>query len=57
MYLMREEINQSYPKIAEVLGGKDHTTIIHGYKKIKNQLGEDENLYRDLNLIKEKLYS
>jgi chromosomal replication initiator protein len=57
MYLLREEMNNSYPSIGQELGGRDHTTAMHAYSKIRNLLTEDEGLQRDLDLIKQKLYS
>lgn len=57
MFLMREEIGQSFPKIAQVLGGKDHTTIMYGYKKLKKEISENENLRHEISLIKERIYS
>jgi chromosomal replication initiator protein len=56
MYLMRQEMNFSYPRIGKELGGKDHTTIIHGVGKINKEIGKNENLQKDLLQIKEKLY-
>jgi chromosomal replication initiator protein len=38
MFILREDFNISYPVIGAELGGKDHTTIIHSYKKIKLEL-------------------
>jgi len=35
MYLLRKELNLSFPKIAEVMGKRDHTTIMYAYNKIK----------------------
>ncbi len=43
MFLMREEINTSYPTIGNELGGRDHTTAIHAYNKINKELNENEN--------------
>jgi chromosomal replication initiator protein len=57
MYLMREELNSSYPAIGKMIGGRDHTTAIHAYTKIQNDLQEDEKLRHDLNLIRQRLYS
>src|SRR3989344_288640 len=34
MYLIREDFNGSYPYIGQKLGGRDHTTALHGYDKI-----------------------
>ena len=38
MYVFRELTDYSYPKIAEVFGGRDHTTVMHACEKIRNQL-------------------
>jgi chromosomal replication initiator protein len=56
MYLLRQELNYSYPKIGQELGGKDHTTIMHGVEKIKKELNKNQQLQKELSLIKEKLY-
>jgi len=57
MYLLRHELNFSFPKIGQELGGKDHTTIMHGCKKIEGGLLRNSNLKEELSIIKEKLYS
>lgn len=57
MYLMRKEINYSFPAIGEILGGRDHTTAIHAFGKIEEELPQNENLRRDIALIKERLYN
>ena len=57
MYLMRHELNFSFPRIGKELGGKDHTTIIHGCDKITRELVRNEILQKELGLIKEQLYS
>ena len=36
MYLCRELADISYPRIGELFGGRDHTTVIHAYEKISN---------------------
>jgi chromosomal replication initiator protein len=45
MYLTRELTDASLPKIGERLGGRDHTTVMHGVNKIGKQLSEDRQLY------------
>ena len=42
MYLMRKEINASYPSIGQELGGRDHTTAMHAFNKIERESQEDE---------------
>lgn len=57
MYLMRMELNYSFPGIGERLGGRDHTTAIHAFDKITKELEFDEKLIEELTLLREKLYS
>ncbi len=57
MYLLRTELAYSFPKIGKELGGKDHTTIIHGCDKITRELTRNETLQKEVSLIKEQLYS
>jgi chromosomal replication initiator protein len=55
MYLLRHEMNLSYPKISQHLNKKDHTTIIHGVEKIEKEISRDEELSKQLQLLKEKI--
>lgn len=48
MYLLREEYNISYPSIGDKLGGRDHTTVIHSYEKIKNELKTNSHLIKEI---------
>jgi len=57
MYLMREELKNSFPSIGSKLGDRDHTTVIYACEKIGKELENDEELEQELNLIKERLYS
>jgi chromosomal replication initiator protein len=57
MYLLRDELKESYPSIGKRLGGRDHTTVIHACGKIEKDKQGDENLGMELNLIKERLYN
>ena len=56
MFLLREELKNSFPSIGTKIGGRDHTTAIHAYEKIKKEIELDQNLSSEINLIKEKLY-
>lgn len=56
MYLLREEVEAPYMKIGELLGGRDHSTIIHGIRKIENEASLDSNLRQEINNIKQGLY-
>ncbi|MFA7286016.1 MAG: chromosomal replication initiator protein DnaA [Candidatus Paceibacterota bacterium] len=52
MYILREDFNVSYPLIGQKLGGRDHTTVIHSYLKIKSDLKEDPQLLQELENIR-----
>lgn len=52
MYILREDFNISYPTIGEKMGGKDHTTVIHSYGKIKSTLSTDMSLQEDLDKVR-----
>ena len=56
MYLLREDFNSSYPYIGEKFGGKDHTTVIHAYNKITNNIKDNEKIKDDIRQIRELLY-
>jgi chromosomal replication initiator protein len=57
MYLMRHEMNLSFPKIAAAIGGRDHTTAMHSVTKIERLVEQDENLRSDIQAIRERLNS
>lgn len=52
MYILREDFDISYPMIGEKLGGRDHTTVIHSYEKIKNELKKDPHLGKEIEEIR-----
>lgn len=57
MYLMREEAKCSYPAIGRELGGRDHTTAMYAYDKIRKSFEEDEKIREDINLIRQRFYN
>ncbi|MBI5037504.1 MAG: chromosomal replication initiator protein DnaA [Candidatus Kerfeldbacteria bacterium] len=57
MFLMREEAKCSYPTIGHELGGRDHTTAMHAYEKIKKAVNDDEKIRHDINLIRQRLFN
>lgn len=48
MYLLREYFNISYPSIGKEIGGRDHTTVMHSYEKVKDRMKEDPNLVQEI---------
>ena len=55
MYLSRKLTDMSLPKIGEEFGGRDHTTVIHAYEKISENLKTDEGLQSTIDDITKKL--
>ena len=57
MYLLREDLKNSFSTIARKLGNRDHTTILHAYNKISKDIIKNKMLSQEINLIKEKIYN
>ncbi len=55
MYLCRELTDVSLTHIAKILDKKDHTTIMHGAKKIEEQMKTDNDLVNQIDIIKKKI--
>ena len=56
MFLISKELNLSTNKIAAEVGVKDHTTVMHGIKKIENDLKLNFALRDQIEEIREKIY-
>ncbi len=52
MYLLREETPLSLPQIGEMLGGRDHTTVMHGYEKIARELAQNPTLKKQVDEVR-----
>jgi chromosomal replication initiator protein len=48
MYLMRECTGLSLVKIGEIFGGRDHTTVLHGIKKVEDEMRERDATFRQV---------
>ncbi|MGH2448083.1 MAG: chromosomal replication initiator protein DnaA [Chloroflexota bacterium] len=57
MYLVREETTISLDQIGQLLGGRDHTTVMHGWDKMGNAIQADHQLRNDVLAIRSMLYS
>lgn len=55
MYLCRTLTDNSLPKIGEAFGGRDHTTILHGYEKINNDLEKNASLRKTIEELEKKI--
>jgi chromosomal replication initiator protein len=57
MYMLRNELKLSFPKIARELGRKDHTTAIHSVEKIEKEARQDASMRMAITEIREHLYA
>ena len=55
MYLMRQETSASLLQIGMELGGRDHTTVMHGWEKIQGQVANNDNVRREIAAVLESL--
>jgi chromosomal replication initiator protein len=56
MYLMRKETDASLPQIGEVLGGRDHTTVMYAIDKIASDIETKTDLRKRVVNVKQQLY-
>ncbi len=57
MYLLREETDASLLDIGRSLGGRDHTTVLHGIRQIERALVNDVGLRSQIMAIREALFT
>lgn len=55
MYLMREETNASLIQIGAELGGRDHTTIMHGWEKVHAEIAHNDRVRHEIAAVLESL--
>ncbi len=55
MYLCKQHTTRSYPDIGRRFGGRDHTTVLHGVRKIEELLASDEQIAKDVEALTRKL--
>ena len=56
MYLLRKETDASLPQIGEVLGGRDHTTVMYAIEKISSDIETKTDLRKRVVNVKQQLY-
>ncbi|OGF20611.1 hypothetical protein A2316_01340 [Candidatus Falkowbacteria bacterium RIFOXYB2_FULL_38_15] len=57
MYLMRKELESSFPAIGQELGGRDHTTAMHACDKIEKEIQINERLKQEIEQIKQRVFT
>ena len=55
MYVFRELTDLSYPAIARLFGGRDHTTVIHAVEKIQRLMAERKQIYDQVHDLRQRL--
>ena len=55
MHILSEDLNLTVEKIGEIMGGRDHTTVMHGRDKIKKLIVENRDIQRILGEVKQNL--
>lgn len=56
MYILRIDFKLPLTNVADLLGGRDHTTIMHGVERCEKLLEQDQSLRERVEAIREKLY-
>lgn len=56
MYLLKHEVGMTYPMIGREIGGRDHSTVMHGVDKITTELKKNPTLLEELQVIKSAFY-
>ena len=57
MYLCRKLTDESYPKIGMEFGGKDHTTVIHSYEKIEQEIKNNKNFAEIIDKLEKDIHN
>src|SRR3989338_1383674 len=55
MYLLRDMLELSYPHIGDIVGKRDHTTAIHAFEKITQEINKNNDLNQKILLVKESI--
>jgi chromosomal replication initiator protein len=55
MYLCKQHTTRSYPDIGRRFGGRDHTTVLHGVRKVGELMTQDDQVARDVEALTRKL--
>src|SRR5439155_506542 len=55
--ILRAETEAPLLRIGEALGGRDHSTVLHGCEKIEREMAENDDFRRDVGAVREMLYA
>ncbi len=57
MFLLRDTLNIQLEKVGEIMGGRDHTTVMHAVEKMEREVGKNVDIRRKVTAIKQALYT
>ena len=57
IFLIYEELQLPWQKVAQAVGRQDHTTAMHGHDKIAKMINESLSTREQINEIKDKIYA
>ena len=57
MYLLRNDLQIQYEKVGEMMGGRDHTTVMHAVEKMEEEVKENLDIRRKVMAVKQALYT
>ncbi|MDE0268448.1 MAG: chromosomal replication initiator protein DnaA [Acidimicrobiaceae bacterium] len=55
MYIARNSTDLSYPEVGKAFGNRDHSTVMHAFKKIQNQLSENRDLFNRVQQVQQRV--
>ena len=55
MYLLKNRMNFTYERIGNIFSGRNHSAVLYSCRKIESILKKDQNLYYEVNVIRDKL--
>lgn len=56
MYILRSELELSFPQIGGHLGGRDHTTVMHGCDKVANLMQAKDPITHDISEVRQRIH-
>jgi len=56
MYVARKHTNLSFPELGREFGGRDHSTIQHGYRTVQTSMATDPDLAYKIRLVEQQLH-
>lgn len=57
MYLLRDSLGLQLTKVGEIMGGRDHTTVMHAVEKMQEEVANNSDIRRKVMAVKQALYT